>query len=104
MNKTTINSISDNTYMATIPSFQANTHVQYKITAYDNANNPAVEDRNGEYHIYPVTPEFTATTFLLILIFSSMTILSQRKRSRKTRIKSNRQHDIQGAIRENSSD
>jgi len=83
---TTMNNISDNTYMGKIPGFQAGTHVQYKIIAYDNANNPAVEDKNGEYYIYTVIPEFTTIMFLLILIFSSMTILIAKEKSRKTHL------------------
>jgi SagB-type dehydrogenase family enzyme len=77
---TTMNNISNNTYMGKIPGFEAGIHVQYKIIAYDNANNPAVEDRNGEYYIYTVIPEFTTIVFLLILIFSSMTILIAKKK------------------------
>lgn len=84
---TTMNNISDNTYMGKIPGFQAGTHVQYKIIAYDNANNPAVEDRNGEYYIYTVVPEFTATMFLLILVLSTIVIFIAKKRSPKTRKK-----------------
>lgn len=83
---TTMNNISDNTYMGKIPGFQAGTHVQYKIIAYDNANNPTVEDKNGEYYIYTVIPEFTTIMFLLILTFSSMTILIAKKKSRKTHL------------------
>lgn len=76
---TTMNNISDNTYMGKIPGFQADTHVQYKIIAYDNADNPAVEDRNGEYYIYTVIPEFTATMFLLILVLSTIIIFITKK-------------------------
>jgi hypothetical protein len=35
-----MNNTSDNTYMATTPSFEADTHVQYKIIAYDKAKRP----------------------------------------------------------------
>jgi len=82
---TTMNNISNNTYMGKIPGFQADTHIQYKIIAYDKANNPAVEDRNGEYYIYTVIPEFTATMFLLILVLSTIVIFIAKKRSPKTR-------------------
>jgi len=83
---TAMNNISNNTYMGKTPGFEAGTHVQYKIIAYDNANNPAVEDRNGEYYIYPVTPEFTTTAFLLILV-SSKTVIFIAKKIAKTRDK-----------------
>jgi hypothetical protein len=71
---TTMKNISNNTYTGEIPGFEAGTHAQYKIIAYDNANNKAVEDRNGEYYIYTVIPEFTATMFLLILVLSTIII------------------------------
>ena len=74
-----MNNISDNTYMGKIPGFQADTRVQYKIIAYDKANNPAVEDKNGEYYIYTVIPEFTATMFLLILVLSTIIIFITKK-------------------------
>ena len=75
----TMKNISNNTYTGEIPGFEAGTHVQYKIIAYDNANNPAVEDRNGEYYIYTVIPEFTATMFLLILVLSTIIIFITKK-------------------------
>jgi len=82
---TTMNNISDNTYMGKIPGFQADTHVQYKIIAYDKANNPAVEDKNEKYYIYTVISEFTTIMFLLILIFSSITISIAKKKIPKNK-------------------
>jgi len=76
---TTMNSISDNTYTGKIPGFEAGTHVQYKIIAIDKANNPAVEDKNGEYYIYTVIPEFTTIMLLLILVFSTIIIFIAKK-------------------------
>jgi len=70
---TPMNNISDNTYMGKIPGFEADTHVQYKIIAYDKANNPAVEDKNGEYYVYKVIPEFQS---LIILIFMITTLIA----------------------------
>jgi len=69
---------SGNTYMGKIPGFQAGTPVQYKIIAYDKANNSAVEDKNGEYYIYTVIPEFTATVFLLTLVLSTIVIFIKK--------------------------
>ena len=39
-------------YEATIPGQPARTNVKYKIIAYDNAENPAVNDNAEEYHVY----------------------------------------------------
>jgi len=74
-----MNNISDNTYMRKIPGFEAGTHVQYKIIAYDKANNPAIENKDGEYYIYTVIPEFTTIMFLLILVLSTIVILIAKK-------------------------
>ena len=41
-------------YEATIPGQQANSLVKYKIIAYDNAGNFAVEDNDGKYYVYTV--------------------------------------------------
>lgn len=57
-------------YVASIPGMPANTLVQYKIIAYDNAGNYAVEDNAGQYYTYTVIPEFPSITILLILLTS----------------------------------
>jgi hypothetical protein len=85
---TTMDNISDNTYVGKIPGFEAGTNVQYKIIAYDNANNPAVEDKNGEYYIYTVIPEFTTTmTLALFIIVSLSAACLARKVNRKEKQK-----------------
>lgn len=72
---TTMNNISNNTYMGKIPGFEADTHVQYRIIAYDNANNPAVEDKNGEYHVYTVIPEFPNLLVFIFIITTLITVI-----------------------------
>lgn len=79
----TMNNTSNNIYAATIPGFEAGTRVQYKIIAIDKANNQAVEDKNGEYYIYTVIPEFTATMLFLILLFSTTVIFTAKKIAKK---------------------
>jgi hypothetical protein len=64
----TMNRISGNTYSEKIPGFGAGTNVQYKIIAYDYANNFAVEDKTGQYYIYNVIPEFNVQTILIIAV------------------------------------
>jgi hypothetical protein len=64
----TMNHISDNTYVEKIPGFEAGTQVLYKVFAYDNANNFAVADKNGQYYIYAVIPEFQLHGILIIII------------------------------------
>jgi len=62
-------------YEGTIPGQPFGTAVQYRITAYDNAGNVAVEDNAGEYYIYNVIPEFTPWTFLLQLFLVTAVVL-----------------------------
>jgi len=38
--------------------YSKETYVKYKIVAYDNAENMAVEDNAGQYYTYTVIPEF----------------------------------------------
>jgi hypothetical protein len=64
----TMKNISNNIYAVEIPGFEAGTHVQYKIIAYDKANNAAVEDKNGEYYVYTVIPEFQNNIILIFMV------------------------------------
>jgi SagB-type dehydrogenase family enzyme len=72
----TMKNISNNTYTGEISGFEAGTHVQYKIIAYDNANNKAVEDKNGEYYVYTVIPEFYDSILLILMIITLIAIIS----------------------------
>jgi len=72
---TTMHNVSNNTYMGKIPGFEAGTHVQYKIIAYDNANNPSVEDKNGEYYVYTVIPEFPNLLVFIFIITTLITVI-----------------------------
>jgi PKD repeat protein len=64
----TINS-STNAYEATIQGLQGSTVVRYRIVAFDNAGNVAVEDNNGLYYVYAVIPEFSPSIVLPLLLF-----------------------------------
>jgi hypothetical protein len=64
----TMKNISNNIYAVEIPGFEACTHVQYKIIAYDKASNAAVEDKNGEYYVYTVIPEFQNNIILIFMV------------------------------------
>ena len=79
---TIMNNISDNTYMGKIPGFEANTRVQYKIIAYDKANNSAVEDKNGEYYIYTVVPEFPKLIIFILMITTLVAVILARVRKK----------------------
>jgi len=41
--------------------------------------NKSVENNSGQYYIYTVIPEFTATMFLLILLLSTTVIFIKKK-------------------------
>jgi len=43
-------------YQATIPAFPSGTNICYKIIAYDNADNVAINDNAGQYYCYTVNP------------------------------------------------
>ena len=58
---------------AIMPEQQIDTLVKYRIAAYDNAENCAVEDNNGEYYVYTVIPDFPS--FLIISLFIIATLL-----------------------------
>ena len=75
MEKTT----GDN-YQAEIPGQPAGTHVQYKIIAYDNVSNTAVENNAGAYYVYTVIPEFPIllTTPLTLIALTAALVLYRR--------------------------
>ncbi|RLI27968.1 hypothetical protein DRO50_03735, partial [Candidatus Bathyarchaeota archaeon] len=66
----TMNPIDETTYEGTIPGFPAGTKVIYKIIAYDNAGNTALDANNGEYYVYMVVQEFPNVLMLLLLLIA----------------------------------
>jgi len=74
-------------YEAAIQGESADTLVRYKIMAHDNAGNYRAEDKDGEYYIYTVIPEFTPTEILpLFMIATLAVIIFTRKHVHKKRI------------------
>jgi hypothetical protein len=80
-NNVTMDNTEGDTYVGEIPGLPAGTDVQYKIVAYDNADNPAVEDSGGEYYVYQVIPEFPmlAATLAMLCIVSIVLMFFKRK-------------------------
>ena len=78
-NTTMINTAND-LYEAKIPGFPTGTRVQYKIIAYDNANNSITEDNSGEYYVYTVIPEFQSFASMIFVLVASITVLAILKK------------------------
>ncbi|MHA1632078.1 MAG: hypothetical protein ACTSXC_04625 [Candidatus Freyarchaeota archaeon] len=77
----TMSRVDGDTYVGQILGFPAGINVQYKIIAYDNAGNVAVNDNAG---LYTVIPEFSnwlllTLTFLIASLF--IVILRRRRKS-----------------------
>ena len=71
-------------YYATIHGQPEETYVKYKIIAYDNAENMAVEDNAGQYYTYTVIPEFPSAIILaLFMILTMFAVVLARKRQSK---------------------
>jgi hypothetical protein len=72
-------------YYAMILGQSEETYVKYKIVAYDNAENMAVEDNTGQYYTYTVIPEFSSSLILLLVMVLSVlaVVLAKRKLPRK---------------------
>jgi len=72
-------------YYATILGQGEETFVKYRIVAYDNAENMAVEDNAGQYYTYTVIPEFPSSLILLLVMFLPVlaVVLIKRKLPRK---------------------
>jgi len=75
--------LTGDTYVGEIPSFEADTHVQYYVIAYDNAYNQATQDKNGVYYGYIVIPEFQEFAFLLLFMSLSLIAVMLTKKIRR---------------------
>jgi PKD repeat protein len=69
-----------------IPGLPGGTNVTYKIIAYDNAGNLAVNDNAGHYYLYTVVPEFPAAIVLPLFIIATLVaaFLGKKKRTPKS--------------------
>lgn len=73
-------------WQGTIPQNAAGTQVKYKITAYDNAGNMAVNDNSTSYFVYTIIPEFEVITALIVLMtFTAvLAVVIKRRKAIKT--------------------
>jgi SagB-type dehydrogenase family enzyme len=66
--------MSTSIYQTTILGHENCTWVTYKIIAYDNNGNQAINDNHGYYYIYHVIPEFPS--LIILLLFTITTLLA----------------------------
>jgi parallel beta-helix repeat protein len=78
--------LTGDTWEGEIPGLPGGTNVTYKIIAYDNAGNLAVNDNAGKYYVYTVVPEFPAAIILPLFIIATLVaaFLEKRKRTPKS--------------------
>ncbi len=69
-NNVTMSKATGDTYEGEIPGLPGGTNVQYRIIAYDNAGNYAIDDNNGQYYVYAVVqvPFWMQWWFWIIVI------------------------------------
>jgi hypothetical protein len=72
--------ISTNTYQTTILGQENCTWVTYKIIAYDNNGNQAINDNHGYYYVYHVIPEFPSLIILPLLMITTLLVVIVYKR------------------------
>jgi glucose/arabinose dehydrogenase len=75
------------TFTADIPAMPNQTNVKYKIVAYDNFNNSAVNDNTGLYFTYTVIPEFPSMIVPLLIIATLLAATVHRTRDTRGRTK-----------------
>jgi hypothetical protein len=75
------------TFTADIPGMPNQTNVKYKIVAYDNFNNSAVNDNTGLYFTYTVIPEFPSMIVPLLIIATLLAATAHRTRDTRARTK-----------------
>ena len=82
---TAMPSVAASTYSGEILGLEEGNTVQYKILAYDKAENLAVEDNSGNYYSYTIIPEihnFLAVIFVLLVVMTAILIEQRRRPSR----------------------
>jgi hypothetical protein len=82
-NNITMSKTTGDAYQGIIPGLPAGTQVEYRIIAYDYANNQAVQDKSGAYYVYTVIPEFLSwqTIALTLLLIGIILITMKRRRN-----------------------
>jgi len=74
--------ISTGTYQATIPGYEKDQWIQYKIIAFDNNANQAMNDNHGYCYIYDVIPEFLPLLVLSMSIATTLCTVAFRRRKK----------------------
>ncbi|HDQ06835.1 MAG TPA: hypothetical protein ENN36_08985 [Candidatus Bathyarchaeota archaeon] len=80
---TTMNSATGDSYVGQITGFPEGTDVQYRIIAYDNAENYAITDNAEQYYVYTVIPEFSSATILSLFILITLLVTILLNKGRK---------------------
>jgi len=82
-NNVTMSKTTGDTYEGIIPGLPAGTQVEYRIIAYDYANNEAIQDKAGAYYVYTVIPEFPNWQIIALTLLLIGIILIIMKRRQK---------------------
>jgi hypothetical protein len=64
--------VAPNMYETTIPVLEAGSWVIYKIIAYDNGGNQAINDNHGYFYVYRIIPEFQSALILLLFMIATL--------------------------------
>lgn len=72
-----------NLYDANVTAMLYQIRVKYKIIAFDNANNMAVEDNGGLFYDYVVVPEFSPALIIPAFLLVTLMVTVFRLRSQK---------------------
>ncbi|MFB3890209.1 MAG: hypothetical protein ACE14S_12020 [Candidatus Bathyarchaeia archaeon] len=75
----TMSLVSGSIYSGQIPGFEAGTGVLYEISAQDKAGNLAIADKNGEYYVYTVIPEFQLIAAIAVMAATAVIVLFAKK-------------------------
>lgn len=76
---TAMTNTAGNMYSGEIPGFEEEIRIQYRILAYDNSDNLAVEDNAGNYYVYTVIPEFQFLILSFVALTSLAVILAKKR-------------------------
>jgi hypothetical protein len=66
-----------------IPAQTFGTVVQYKITAFDNADNSHTEDNAGQYYVYTVIPELAPIALAIVATAAILITIALAKTAKK---------------------
>lgn len=80
----TMSHVSGDIYPADIPAMPDQTQVRYRIIAYDNIDNVAVEDNLGGFYKYMVIPEFSSIGIFTVIFAIGTLVAVIRKLTKKS--------------------